>query len=300
MDRPQAGGVTSLFMRAAQFAARILPSRVKQALYHLGPATTAIRSGLNRNAPAGITPVTVAGGLGRDLRLLLDLASEKEFWLGTYEPAMQAAIRRFVRPGAVVYDVGANIGYVSMMLALVGGPASQVFAFEPLPSNLERLRAHIEMNHLQDRVRVLPVAIGERSGRSRFLVHASGGMGKLEGSDGRRAHYNGAIDVETLALDDFVCKLGNPAPSVIKIDIEGGETKAILGMQRVLNEVRPVILIEIHGPEAGLAVWDAFERADYQTYSMSRPETLIEAPEVLGWKAYVIGLPRERRNLERG
>jgi FkbM family methyltransferase len=291
--------VTSLVMRAAALAARILPPPVKQALYRLGPVTDAIRAGLNRNAPAGMTTIEVAGGLGRGARLVLNLNTEKEFWLGTYEPELQAAIRKFGRPGMIAYDIGANIGFVSILLAIWGGPESQIFAFEPLPSNLERLRSHIELNNLQDRVRTVPVAIAEHAGRTSFLVHASGGMGKLEGSAGRQTRYEAEIEVDTLALDDFVWEQGNPPPGLIKIDIEGGETKAVLGMQRVFKEGRPVILIEIHGPEAGRAVWDAFERADYRMFRMSHPERPIERPQSLGWKAYVIGLPREWRDVER-
>jgi FkbM family methyltransferase len=286
-------------MRAAAFAARILPSPLKRALYRLGPVTAVIRAGLNRNAPVGMTMVKVAGGMGQDARLVLDLSSEKEMWLGTYEPELQAAIRKYGRLGMVAYDIGANLGYVSILLALAGGPASQVFAFEPLPANLDRLRSHIELNNLQDRVKVIPVAIGEHAGRSHFLVHASGGMGKLEGSDGRRTRYEGEIEVEMMALDDFIWARSNPPPDLIKIDIEGGETKAVRGMQRVFKEIRPVVLMEIHGPEAGLAVWDAFERADYRMYSMRRPERPIAGPQSLGWKAYVIGLPREKRDVRR-
>jgi len=291
--------VTSLVMRAAAFAARILPSPVKQTLYRLGPVTDAIRAGLNRTAPQGMTMVNVAGGIGQNARLALDLSTEKEIWLGTYEPELQSAIRRFGRAGMIAYDIGANIGYVSILLALTGGPGSRVFAFEPLPANLERLRSHIEMNNLQDRVKPIPIAIGEHAGRSRFLVHASGGMGKLEGSDGRQTCYEAEIDVDMLALDDFVWVYGNPPPDLMKIDIEGGETKAVRGMQRIFEESRPVILMEIHGPEAGLAVWDAFERADYRMYSMGHPERPITGPQSLGWKAYVIGLPREWRDVER-
>lgn len=291
--------MTSLVMRAAAFAARILPAPVKKALYRLGPVTEAIRAGLNRTAPPGMTVVKVAGGIGQNVLLALDLSTEKEIWLGTYEPELQSAIRRFGRPGMVAYDIGANIGFVSILLALTGGPGSQVFAFEPLPANIERLRSHIEMNNLHDRVKLVQVAIGEGAGRARFLVHASGGMGKLEGSDGRRTPYQAEIEVDTLALDDFIWASGNPPPDLMKIDIEGGETKAVRGMRRIFKESRPVILMEIHGPEAGQAVWDAFESVDYRMYSMAHPGRPIEGPQFPGWKAYVIGLPREWRDLER-
>jgi FkbM family methyltransferase len=286
-------------MRAAAFAARILPEPFKRAMYHLGPLTDAIRAGLNRTTPSGLTRVEVAGGIGRGLSLILDLHKEKDLWLGTYELELQAAIRRFSQPKMVAYDVGANIGYVSLLLALAGGPRAQVFSFEPLPANLSRLRTHIKMNNLQSRVKVIPAAVGDSIGRARFLVHASGGMGKLEGSDGRETRYEGEIEVETLALDDFVWSQGNPPPTMIKIDVEGGEAKVVQGTSRILEVSRPVILMEIHGPEAGLAVWDLLRSAEYGMYSMQHPEKHVAGVETLGWKAYMIGLPRERRDIER-
>ena len=290
--------MTSLVMRAAAFAAKILPGSVKRALYRFGPVTDFIRAALNSAAPAGMTPVKAAGGLGRGMRLVLDLRREKDLWLGTYEPDLQVAIQRFSRPGMVAYDVGANIGYVAILLALAGGPQSRVFAFEPLPANLTRLQSHIEMNDLQHRVKVIPAAIGDHAGRSRFLVHASAGMGKLDGSEGRQASYDEAIEVETLGLDDFVWGLGNPPPSLIKIDVEGGEVKVVRGMRRILNKIRPVILMESHGPYAALAVWNALKSDGYQMYPMQDPARPIESPESLAWKAYVIAMPRERRDIE--
>lgn len=299
-DAVEGLSLTSLLMRAAALAARILPQPIQRALYRLGPVTDAIRAGLNRGVPEGMTPVKVAGGMGRDMRFVLDLTVEKDLWLGTYEPELQAAIREYSRPGMVAYDVGANLGYVTILLALGGGADAKIFAFEPLAANLVRLRSHIELNRLQHRVQVVPAAVGDRTGQARFLVHASGGMGKLDGSFGRQASYDGSIDVEILSLDDFVWRLGNPAPSVIKVDVEGGETMVVSGMQRIFREIRPVLLMEIHGPEAARAVWVAFEAADYEMVSMHHPARPIDNPQALKWKSYVVGRPRERRDVGHG
>lgn len=290
--------VNSLVIRVATLAARILPGSVKRALYRLGPVTSVIRAGLNIAAPPGITPVKVAGGIGRGVRLMLDLNREKDLWLGTYEPDLQAAIQRYSRAGMVAYDVGANIGYTAILLAVAGGRHAQVFAFEPLPENLTRLRSHIELNDLQHRVRVIPAAVGDHAGRESFLVHASAGMGKLDGSGGRQASYAEAVIVETLVLDEFVWGYGNPPPSLVKIDVEGGEEKVVRGMGRILKETRPVILVEMHGPQAALGVWEALKSDGYQMYAMQDPARPIDSPESLAWKAYLIGLPPDRRQIE--
>ena len=97
--------------------ARLLPDTMKRALYRVKPLAGLIRGGLNRLAPRGISEVEVAAGGLTGLRLRLDLQSEKDYWLGTYEPDLQAAIADLVEPGQVAYDLGANIGYISTLLA---------------------------------------------------------------------------------------------------------------------------------------------------------------------------------------
>ncbi len=90
---------------------------VKRGLYRFRPLAGLLRGALNRAAPQGFTPVVVAAGGLQGLSLSLDLQEEKDYWLGTYEPDLQAAVAELVQPGMLVYDVGANIGYISLLLA---------------------------------------------------------------------------------------------------------------------------------------------------------------------------------------
>ncbi|MBI2331372.1 MAG: FkbM family methyltransferase, partial [Chloroflexi bacterium] len=138
--------MTHPLLALAAFAARVLPMPVKRAIYRLGPLARAVRGGLNRAAPHGLAEVTVAGGGLAGLRLQLDMQKEKDYWLGTYEPELQAALRDLARPGMTAYDVGAHIGYISLLLARAVSPSGRVFAFEPLPANLERLQANLTLN----------------------------------------------------------------------------------------------------------------------------------------------------------
>jgi hypothetical protein len=129
--------------------------------------------------------VNVAAGDLAGMKLALDLQSEKDYWLGTYEPELQQALRQWVQPGMLAYDVGANIGYISLLLARRVGEAGRVHAFEALPANLERLRTNLALNDMQDRVLVTPAAVVDHAGQVQFWVGPSGGMGKAEGSAGR-------------------------------------------------------------------------------------------------------------------
>jgi FkbM family methyltransferase len=223
--------------------------------------------------------------------MVLDLQSEKDLWLGTYEPELLQAIGDLVARGTTVYDVGANIGYTSILLARCVGPHGRVLAFEPLPENQERLRHHVALNGLEDRVTLVPCAVGEKEGSASFLVHVSGGMGKVEGSHGRTEGYLRRITVETVDLDTFVYARGQPVPSLIKMDIEGGEAFAFPGMQRLLREARPIVLVELHGPEARAAAVQALTAAHYRLCRIARGYPPIREPDGLAWKAYVAALP---------
>lgn len=123
-----------ILLSLAACAARILPRPLKQAIYNFNPLARFIRRGLNKAAPSGLTEVQVAAGGLAGFTLLLDMQTEKDYWLGTYEPDLQSALGELVAPGSVVYDVGANIGHISLLLARAAKEGGRVFAFEALPA----------------------------------------------------------------------------------------------------------------------------------------------------------------------
>lgn len=276
----------------AVLVARYAPIRLKQIFYRLPWLSGAIRGTLNLAAPQGLVEVQVAAGNLRGMKLLLDMQAEKDYWLGTYEPELQAAVRKFVRPGMVAYDVGANIGYVSLMLACRVGPGGRVYAFEALPANLERLGQNLELNQRRSFVEVIPGAVTDQPSPVQFLVGPSGGMGKAVGSAGRQSlKYSQQISVTGITLDDFVYAQGNPPPQVVKMDIEGGEVLALPGMHRLLAEAPPLVFLELHGSEAARAAWEILTSAGYRIYRMASGYALIHTVEDLDWKAYLVALP---------
>jgi FkbM family methyltransferase len=276
----------------ASFTARVLPMPLKRAIYRFPPLAKLVRRELNRAAPQGLAPVRVAAGNLAGVELELDLQVEKDYWLGTYEPELQQAVEELVSPGMVAYDIGANIGYITLMLARRAGENGQVYAFEALPENVERLKANLRRNHLETQVRVFSGAVVEASRPVQFQVGPSGGMGKAVGSAGRQeVHYRAEITVPGLSLDEFVYGQGNPPPDAIKMDIEGGEVLAVRGMSRVLNEARPILLVELHGPESASVVWNALLKAGYRICRMQAGFPAVRGLEQLDWKAYIAGLP---------
>ena len=116
-------------------------------------------------------------------------------------------------------------------------------------------------------------------------------MGKAEGSAGRSDRHHEAIEVPGISLDDFIYRDGHPAPQVIKMDIEGGEVLALKGMARILDEARPLILLELHGPEAARIAWETLSIAGYSLHRMERGFPLVASLEALDWKAYLVAKP---------
>lgn len=280
----------SPLLSLAAGAARALPLPIKRALYRIPLLSGLIRRTLNRAAPGGLAQVSVAAGGLQGAQLLLDLHLEKDYWLGTYEPDLQQAVRDWLKPGMVIYDVGANIGYISLLLARAAGEGGQVVAFEALPANIQRLQANLALNP-GAQVQVQHAAVVDATRPVTFFTHASGSMGKAEGSAGRSDEaYQTTITVQGVALDDVVYTQGNPAPHAIKMDIEGGEVLALQGMARLLRQAKPLLLIELHGEQAARAAWQALTSAGYTIRRMQKGYPPVQAVEELDWKAYIIAV----------
>src|SRR5215471_10782016 len=110
-------------------------------------------------------PRRILRGLALGYRICVSPTENLGYLAGTTEPRLQRAIRNYVTKGDVVYDIGANIGYISLSLAKRVGSKGQVFAFEPIPQNFDRLRKNIEINNINN-VQLLKVAASDRTGEA--------------------------------------------------------------------------------------------------------------------------------------
>ena len=192
---------------------------------------------------------TVITEIDHDLRLfveLSDLAIGLNIVRGCYEQDETAFVRRTVKPGQTVLDLGANIGFFTMIMASIVGPLGRVYAFEPLDRNASLLQRSIAENGFQDRVILERSAVGEVSGSARvvFLKHTLNSGGSYLFDDGMEIpDGHGLQDVEMIALDDY--DLRHPV-GFIKIDVEGAEPLAMRGARRTLRTDRPIILSELN------------------------------------------------------
>jgi len=265
---------------------------LKRLLYRIRPLAHGLRASLNRAAPEGLVEVSIAAGCLAGYRMLLDLHLEKDYWLGTYEPELQEAVREFVKPGMIAYDVGGNIGYVTLMLAHTVGQGGWVFVFEPLPQNVERLRGNLILNRLESRVTIVPKAVVEATKEVRFHCGPSHGTGRVENAVGKEfSLHSAAMTVQGVSLDEFVFREGNPPPHVVKMDIEGGEVLALPGMREILHQIRPLLLLELHGTQASQVAWQVLAQASYSLRWMRRGYPMVKDAALLGRKAYIVAIP---------
>ena len=160
-------------------------------------------------------------------------------WLGTYERRTQVLFDRVTRPGDVVFDIGANVGFYTLLAARLVGPAGKVVAFEPLPRNLAMLERHLAYNSLAN-VEIVRAAVAERSGSAHF----AGGGGP---STGYLAAQGTPIDL--VCLDDLVADESIRPPNVVKIDVEGAESRVLEGGRRTFTTHRPKVILAAHGWE---------------------------------------------------
>jgi FkbM family methyltransferase len=155
-------------------------------------------------------------------------------WLGSYEYEQRLLFERLVTEGSVVFDVGAHVGFYTLLAAILVGRRGKVYAFEPLPANIHYLRAHLRINRIAN-VTVIEKAVSDSSGVATFVEEPSSAMGHF-------ASY-GNLTVPTVSLDDLFLEGDIPSPDFIKIDVENAASLVLQGAERLLQSARPAIFL---------------------------------------------------------
>jgi FkbM family methyltransferase len=183
----------------------------------------------------------------------------------TWEADVVRFLGSVVRPGMVAVDVGANIGFLTVLMAKLVGPAGRVHAYEPWPGNLELLHANL-WRHTCGNVTVHAAAALHRAGTVSFERDAAGDSGARVELDGA-----GAFEVDAVTLADTVPE---PQINVLKIDVEGAEPLVLEGAAPLLARSRSVVaVVEFRGtthldgrsPEA---VLDFYGTLGLETYRL--------------------------------
>ncbi|WP_292420454.1 FkbM family methyltransferase [Mesorhizobium sp.] len=176
-----------------------------------------------------------------------------------HEPEVTALLHRYLKPGAIFYDIGANIGLHSLIASKIVGPTGRVLAFEPGEINLKYFRRTLE-NRIPN-VSLHEFAIGAADEVRVFDLRGGAMSGKLVGP-GENAVA--PVSVQVRCIDSLIAE-GYPRPDVIKIDIEGGEADALQGAATTL-QTHPVVICEMHdfAPDEVKRAMKSLTEAGYQ------------------------------------
>lgn len=165
---------------------------------------------------------------------------------GYYESEVFEALRPFLGENAVFWDIGGNFGLHSITASLLH-PATQVFSFEPNPAMVSEIEANARLNGMK--LNIVSCALAESGGPRTFHVNSQGnaGMSTLHAWSG--GHYDRQITVECARGDELVAAGRVPPPTVIKLDVEGGEADVLAGLGALLHlpELRAIVFEAVTG-----------------------------------------------------
>lgn len=148
---------------------------------------------------------------------------------------------QFVKPGMCVWDVGANIGALTVPLAKLVGETGQVCSFEPQPVIFNNLCTNVSINGLHQ-VRCLPFALASETGRLKIPAlnyNSTGNFGAVSLSQQQAMESHQVVEMRSLADLDYL-----PLPSFMKIDVEGMETQVLKGLASFITKQPPIIYLE--------------------------------------------------------
>jgi FkbM family methyltransferase len=194
-----------------------------------------------RLSGASMAPTTVTTVHGFKFTCdLSDWIGQYVFVTASYEEPTAALMAQVVRPGDLVVDVGANVGFFTLLLSRLVGKTGRVIAFEPMPHALDRLRAHVSLNRCEN-VTIRDCALGSSTGTEQLYLgprhHTS--IASMQPREGAQT-----VEVACRTLDDEL--QGEAVIRCMKIDAEGWEPQVLAGARRVLErDPAPFLIAEV-------------------------------------------------------
>lgn len=237
-------------------------------------------------------PVPISGGGLCELLYVdttdfpLDHAHAGLIVRGTLELSVQEALRRTLRRGGVFYDIGANVGFFTLVGARIVGEHGRVIAFEPVPSCARAVARNIELNELAQ-AQIREVAVGAADGQATLLVVGEASWSHMESTRERHRDVRAEVDVTVVSIDSLVAAGTIPPPDVLKIDTEGAEIEIVEGMRETLERHGPSVICELHDTNERFAA--LMDELHYRVTNLDGPEPVREAGAI-----HVLAQPRER------
>ena len=185
-----------------------------------------------------------------------------------YEPYESSLVRKHVKPGMTVYNIGANLGYYTILVSECVGSKGKVYAFEPAPANFKLLEKNVTENKLTN-VEIFQIAFGTEKGSAALsLSSTNSGDHRLQEISSRNQVV---VDVES--IDSFI-SVSHAQPDVIIMDVQGAEYDVLQGALHVTNAKEPLIIftefwpggLNERSPEGARKMLEVLERAGMAVY----------------------------------
>jgi len=184
--------------------------------------------------------ITIPNGPNKGKKFIVN--SDSFYASGQYEADSVMKMLDIIKDDDIVYDIGANMGYYSMAFS---DCCKQVYAFEPLPKNLEIVEQHIAENNINN-VDIFPYAITDED-KTLIFTSSQGTASNTYKTDSETFQSaSNTIEVEGKSLDNLVLNGEIPPPNFIKIDVEGAELDLLHGAEKVLLKYKPAVVVATH------------------------------------------------------
>lgn len=203
-----------------------------------------------------------------------DVIQRYIYYFGIWEPNVEALLQARLQPGDVFIDVGANIGYFTLLGAKLVGLQGRVVSIEASTSTMRHLKANIARNHFDNRIRCVHAAASDSEGT---VILYEGQKGNIGSASIVRAEGQASEEVRSASLEKLLEPNEIESARIIKIDVEGAEWLVFRGMQPLLSRLRAdaEIVMEIN-PELSEAdrVVELLARGGWNAYALMSPHTM--------------------------
>jgi len=232
---------------------------------------------------------TIKSGPAKGLKINV-AGSRLGYILGTTERDTQRMMSAALTTGDVFYDLGANVGFLSLVAASLVGKDGAVYSFEPLSANAAVARANADRNGLHQ-IMVIETAVSDRCGTAILTLGRGDQDGRLD--QGNVQPSSSRLPVPVTTLDAHV-EAGARPPTLIKIDVEGVELAAIRGMNNTLRKYHPRLICELHESAPSLESHPVAIELRTLGYSVGWLEP--EISDAVGfWACHLVAMPGDEQ-----
>ena len=222
-------------------------------------------------------------------------AAWKEMATGSFDGFIYQELESVNLNGAVFWDIGAHFGYHSFSFASLIGDTGFVYAFEPNPFNIIRFNMHMSKNPLlARRILLSQIALSNADGEFKFIFSED-----VDGSTSSGSHLENAkvpLDsatysqfkeeaVKCLSVDSFIMTASPRNPNFIKIDVEGAEMLVLLGANKLIENCRPTIFMEVHNISLMYYVYKYFADSGYSVKILDEENATLS-------KCFIVARPQ--------